>query len=421
MESVNILENQLISLPKDSLNSTKNEEDYEIKDFQSVLEKQNTMNKSKIVFPKEIDKNVEINTKTIDEVKEEINEELISQINILLELLNIIELNNKEVSKEDLTETIIKLENLLSSLEELTSVNSETSLSKEQVELLDKMLVQFREMINENDIENTSIIDELENIIKNIEEEIISKDYTIIDNGKNLNEQNPIDIKESIDNQGYEEIDENINIANRDLNLKEIFISDNTEEADIVINNTSIMENKNQDATPNFNFIVKSTNDITNINNGVEFGSIQDFEREDLIQQIVEKIEFFKDVGRQEIRLKLKPDYLGELMLKMEEKNGIIQAKIFVENYRTKEIIESNLFQLKQQFEDNGLDIKTFEVYVGTNEDYETEKRNKYILNKKASKLKTKVKLEEELKIYDNSVNSTISKINYEGRLNLFV
>ncbi len=81
--------------------------------------------------------------------------------------------------------------------------------------------------------------------------------------------------------------------------------------------------------------------------------------------------------------MKLKPEILGELMLKMEMEKGSILAKIMVDNYRTKEIIEANLYQLKEDMRENGLDIKTFEVFVGTNEDFEREGDLDFNSNKK--------------------------------------
>ena len=55
---------------------------------------------------------------------------------------------------------------------------------------------------------------------------------------------------------------------------------------------------------------------------------------------------------------------MGNLILKLASKEGLVEAKIYTDNYHTKEIIESGLVQLKEQFKENGIDIKTFEVLV---------------------------------------------------------
>ena len=105
----------------------------------------------------------------------------------------------------------------------------------------------------------------------------------------------------------------------------------------------------------------------------------------------------------------------------MESKVGSIEAKIFVDNYRTKEIIEAGLFQLKEEFKENGIEIKTIEVFIGTGEDFEKEERNRYSFKKKNRvKLKIVEKIGEEIKIYDNNFINQKSGF-YDGKLNLFV
>src|SRR5690606_35243978 len=105
---------------------------------------------------------------------------------------------------------------------------------------------------------------------------------------------------------------------------------------------------------------------------------VQEFNKEELIEQLVEKVQIREGIDKQEVKVKLKPDYLGDLILKLESKAGSIEAKIFVDNYRTKEIIEAGLFQLKEEFKENGIEIKTIEVFIGTGEDFEKEERNRY-------------------------------------------
>ena len=111
--------------------------------------------------------------------------------------------------------------------------------------------------------------------------------------------------------------------------------------------------------------------------------SLDEIYQKDLFKQIVDKVKFIQDDIRQEIRIKLKPEILGELMMRMEVEKGVVVANIMVDNYKTKEIIETNLYQLKEDMHDNGLEIKTFEVFVGTNEDFEREGRQDLFKQKK--------------------------------------
>ncbi|NLV76425.1 MAG: flagellar hook-length control protein FliK [Tissierellia bacterium] len=104
----------------------------------------------------------------------------------------------------------------------------------------------------------------------------------------------------------------------------------------------------------------------------------------------------------------------------MEMEKGSILAKIMVDNYRTKEIIEANLYQLKEDMRENGLDIKTFEVFVGTNEDFEREGDLDFNSNKKQNKSPTKLKIKnKELIEKETYMQNTLPIINEKGSINL--
>ncbi len=140
-----------------------------------------------------------------------------------------------------------------------------------------------------------------------------------------------------------------------------------------------------------------------------------------IIEQIVSKAKLIVDDNKQEIRIKLKPEILGELMLKMEVvKGGDVLAKVMVDNHRTKELIEANLFQLKEDMKENGLEIKTFEVFVGSNEDFDREDAEQFNFKKRTNKIKIKDDELKEIKIYDQNITRSIEGLYEEGQLNLF-
>lgn len=148
--------------------------------------------------------------------------------------------------------------------------------------------------------------------------------------------------------------------------------------------------------------------------------NFQQIDKENLVQQIVDNIKLSLSNDKQEIKLKLKPDILGELILKMELKDGNLTAKLIVDNYKTKELIEANLMQLKEQIKDNGLEIRTFEVYVGTNEDFEKNERERFYSSKNSNRIKIKGNTFKEFKSYDDSYGNVKSTPYYDGKLNLF-
>jgi flagellar hook-length control protein FliK len=70
--------------------------------------------------------------------------------------------------------------------------------------------------------------------------------------------------------------------------------------------------------------------------------------------------------GEQSGKLIIQPPELGKIDISLTIKDGHIQANLSAENYAVKEIIESNLNQLKQQLTGQGLIVEQFNVSVGS-------------------------------------------------------
>lgn len=142
--------------------------------------------------------------------------------------------------------------------------------------------------------------------------------------------------------------------------------------------------------------------------------------KEELIEQIVDKANIMLDEDSSEIRIKLKPEILGELLLKVEVEKGVVVAKAIVDNYRVKELIETNILQLKEGLEEQGLDIKTFQVQVGSNSDFDREQREEFFHNNRKNK---RVKLKKEgilnMNNYEENIVSDDPILLNEGTLDL--
>lgn len=113
--------------------------------------------------------------------------------------------------------------------------------------------------------------------------------------------------------------------------------------------------------------------------------------QEGLVKQIVNKLEFKLGNETKEVFMELKPEALGKLKMNLEFKNGEITAKLLVDNYKTKEILEVNLNRLNEDLEEAGMKIKSFEVFVGNNSDFHSgEGRNFNFYNGENKKFKNK-------------------------------
>jgi hypothetical protein len=86
---------------------------------------------------------------------------------------------------------------------------------------------------------------------------------------------------------------------------------------------------------------------------------------DEVFAQIVEEARVMVGQGQSEMELSLKPDHLGKLKLKIVVDRQIVTAHFTVESEQVKQIIETNLAQLRKQFQDTGTQIENFTVTVG--------------------------------------------------------
>lgn len=93
--------------------------------------------------------------------------------------------------------------------------------------------------------------------------------------------------------------------------------------------------------------------------------------REELFSQIVEHAKVVVNNGGSEMEINLKPEHLGKLQLKVTIENDVVTAKFFAESQQVKEIIESNLSQLKRNLQENGMQVDMIMVSVGNQQSNE--------------------------------------------------
>lgn len=93
-------------------------------------------------------------------------------------------------------------------------------------------------------------------------------------------------------------------------------------------------------------------------------------DKESIFEQIVEKVKV--DIDKtDEIRIKLKPDFLGEISLKISAEKGVITAKAYVENYNVKQMMESNLDNLRDSMKELGINFDALDVSVGKDSSFD--------------------------------------------------
>lgn len=133
-----------------------------------------------------------------------------------------------------------------------------------------------------------------------------------------------------------------------------------------------------------------------------------DIDKNDVIKQITSKVKSDYESQLNEIKISLTPEHLGELMIKISLERGILSARALVENTNIKQLLESNLNDLKENLREQGLKFNSIDVSVGSDSEFE-EKRPEFFMNQEMSKRQNR-----RLK---SSTDNLVSE-NYYGELN---
>ncbi|MFZ5352080.1 MAG: flagellar hook-length control protein FliK [Bacillota bacterium] len=158
----------------------------------------------------------------------------------------------------------------------------------------------------------------------------------------------------------------------QNIKVKETELKNNAQSDDkIVVEEKQGREIKTDSSSTkqNDSFAVKldsilKQNDIkTNSAENVERAA--EIPKTEIVKQIVRKAEVILKDGKSEMNMKLEPEHLGKLMLKIVVEKGQVEAKFVAESYKVKEAIEANFNQLKDMLQDKGISVQSFSVSVG--------------------------------------------------------
>jgi len=85
---------------------------------------------------------------------------------------------------------------------------------------------------------------------------------------------------------------------------------------------------------------------------------------QDLVEQIVKNVELLNKASSSEMKIQLKPEFLGKMMIKIAIEDGVVTARFTTESQQVKHLLEANMGSLKQSLESQGLRVDRTEVNV---------------------------------------------------------
>ena len=87
--------------------------------------------------------------------------------------------------------------------------------------------------------------------------------------------------------------------------------------------------------------------------------------KNEVMAQIIDHAKVMVANGHSEMEVNLKPDHLGKLQLKIAVENQTVTAKFTAESQQVKQILESNMDDLRRHLQENGIQVDSLMVSVG--------------------------------------------------------
>lgn len=88
---------------------------------------------------------------------------------------------------------------------------------------------------------------------------------------------------------------------------------------------------------------------------------------EDIMEQVTENLKVNMKEDLTEMEMQLHPASLGNVKIQVAARDGVITANFTTQNETVKEVLESQIVQLKEQMNEQGIKVEAVEVTVNTN------------------------------------------------------
>jgi len=252
--------------------------------------------------------------------------------------------------------------------------------------LFKKLSAEFHKLMNnKTENKNVKLLDFAEKL-KNIVENLLDNDKNSLNAVLHLknNDNKTVEKNNNSDsNIKTEDVKPEDNVK---LN-KKIKVIDKRKHIQNAKNNSvkdSVSENKHKNASPmdkkiDFNNRFSNSQNIKDFKESVSVEkshSLSKAEINKMIDHIVQKGKIILSEGKSEIMLKLKPESLGNMLLKLQiDDKGKLEGKIVVNNMMAEKVIKDNIAQLKVSFQNMGMEVGDFSVNVNESMNFSNQER----------------------------------------------
>jgi flagellar hook-length control protein FliK len=103
---------------------------------------------------------------------------------------------------------------------------------------------------------------------------------------------------------------------------------------------------------------------LNNVDDQVLMNEKPMFDTESLIKQIQSQIKISTNLDTTKMQFQLNPEHLGKLTVQLASKDGVVTAQITAQNTLVKEVLESQIIQLRENMNNQGVKVEAVEVTV---------------------------------------------------------
>ncbi len=158
------------------------------------------------------------------------------------------------------------------------------------------------------------------------------------------------------------------------------------------------------------NFETRETASVSRLNQNVDYNAI--------VQQVENGLKINYNNQLKEMKIKLQPEELGEVEVKMTIENNIMKAEFVVESQTVKEILESKFDTLRNALENKGFSGAEINVSVSTGDN---KKSQSFFMANEEMKRDTKDSVDYVSKIENLDSNSKITKISDSSGIDIMI
>ena len=257
--------------------------------------------------------------------------------------------------KENLTQVVV----VLSGAEDVTQIVMDEELFAQVNKLLGTMEEMLTEVSQSTDVT-------VEELMEYVSREEFKETVQVIDESdKNVSKENAV-MDEMEVTDAKETVTENSeNVDNETEKTVKVEVSETERSTSEHAENGQSFEQTES----NNQFLTNVTNNTLqnsalNAENGMS--PYLTFEAREIMQQILDYIKVQVKPDMTSLQMQLHPEDLGTLQIEVSNKNGVLTAQFTTQDDSVKAVIESQLIQLKENLNEQGLKVQAVEVTVAS-------------------------------------------------------